>query len=228
MIMAALFLMMTRKITALSAQKRNPQRINVYLDGEFAFGLARIVAAWLHVGQELDDEKIARLQAEDEHEAAYQKALNLLSYRPRSEAEVRRKLSENKQPEEVIEYVIERLKNSGLLDDARFAQMWVENRSELRPRSRRALEYELRQRGVDAQDIALALEELDEQEMAYRLAQKQARKYKNLEWKDFRQKMVRSLAQRGFGYEIISLVTQQVWDETHTHQELNGEEGAYL
>ena len=231
---------MTKKITALRAQKRNPQRINVYLDGEFAFGLARIVAAWLYVGQELEDEKIASLQAEDGREKAYQKALNFLSYRPRSAAEVRRNLGERKAnqedrlPEETIEYVIQRLRDNGLLDDTHFAKAWVENRSELRPRSRRALEYELKQHGVDAQTIAQSLEEVDEQAAAYSLAQKQARKLIELEWKDFRQKMYRSLAQRGFDYETISTVTQQAWDETQmvqntaAHQNLEDEEGAYL
>jgi regulatory protein len=228
---------MKHKITALRAQKRNPQRINVYLDGEFAFGLARIVAAWLYVGQELEDEKIAHLQDDDGREKAYQKALNFLSYRPRSEAEIRRNLGEHSRgeedhlSEETIEYVIERLKENGLLNDTRFAKLWVENRSEMRPRSRRALEYELKQLGVDAQTIAQSLEEVDEQAMAYRLAQKQARKIKELEWKDFRQKMYRSLAQRGFDYEIISIVTQQTWDETHAQTDLDnndGEEGAYL
>ena len=52
---------MNQKITALKAQKRNPNRVNVYLDGNFAFGVARIVAAWLNIGQELSPEKVASL-----------------------------------------------------------------------------------------------------------------------------------------------------------------------
>ena len=66
--------------------------MNIYLDGEFAFGLAGIVAAWLKLGQELGEEKIASLKAEDEREVTYQKALHFLSYRPRSSAEVRQNL----------------------------------------------------------------------------------------------------------------------------------------
>ena len=50
-----------KKITALTAQKRNPNRVNIYIDGEYAFSLARIVAAWLRVGQELDEEKLKKL-----------------------------------------------------------------------------------------------------------------------------------------------------------------------
>ena len=86
---------MERKITALQAQKRNPQRVNVYLDGEFAFGLSRITAAWLQIGQVLSEEKIVELQAADEIEVAYQKALHYLSFRTRSEDEVRKNLRKN-------------------------------------------------------------------------------------------------------------------------------------
>ncbi len=84
---------MTMKITAIEPQQRNPQRVNVYLDGAFAFGLTRITAAWLQVGQEISEEKIASLQAEDANEIAYQKALHFLSYRPRSSREIRKTCS---------------------------------------------------------------------------------------------------------------------------------------
>src|SRR5210317_1123984 len=70
-----------KKITALTIQKRNPNRVNVHLDGEFAFGLARITAAWLRVGQELTPEKIALLKEEDAAEVALQRAFRFLSYR---------------------------------------------------------------------------------------------------------------------------------------------------
>jgi len=140
---------MGRKVSALKVQQRNPRRVNVYLDGEFAFGIERVAAVWLRIGQELSDEKIAQLQNEDEGEKAYQQALRLLSYRPRSEAEVRKKLEQRKQPESTIAGVLERLRRTGLIDDARFARDWAENRSEFRPRSRRALAIEMRQRGVD-------------------------------------------------------------------------------
>ncbi|PIZ25955.1 MAG: hypothetical protein COY47_03135, partial [Chloroflexi bacterium CG_4_10_14_0_8_um_filter_57_5] len=63
-------------ITAIKPQKKNPRRVNVYLDGEFAFGLSKLIAAWLKVGQTLPEEKIASLQAEDERETVYQKALH--------------------------------------------------------------------------------------------------------------------------------------------------------
>jgi regulatory protein len=201
------------RITALQLQKRNRQRVNVYLDGKFAFGVARIVAAWLQVGQELSEEKIAELQGEDAWEVAYQQALKFLNYRPRSENEVRRNLVEHQIPEEVAEGVLERLREAGLLDDARFAQTWVENRSEFRPRSRRALALELRQRGLEQADISKALEQVDEEAQAYQAALKQSRKIKATEWLEFRQKLSSFLARRGFHYEVILPTVKRVWEE---------------
>ena len=80
------------RITAIEPQQKNPQRVNIYLDGEFAFGLAAIVATWLKVGQDIDETQAAKLKAEDEREVTYQKALHFLSFRPRSSAEVHQNL----------------------------------------------------------------------------------------------------------------------------------------
>jgi len=207
---------MGRKITALKVQKRNPRRVNVYLDGEFAFGLERAAAVWLRIGQELSDEKIAQLQTEDEGEKAYQQALKLLSYRPRSEAEVRKKLEQRGVAESMIAEVLERLRRSGLIDDARFARDWAENRSEFRPRSRRALALEMRQRGVDYESITQAVAGLDDDSLAYQAAHKYSRRLNSLEWQVFRQKLTGFLARRGFSYEVIAPVVRRVWDENHT------------
>lgn len=204
---------MGRRITAIIAQKHNPQRVNIYLDGEFAFGLSRIVAAWLSVGQELDDEKIASLQQEDALEVAYQIALNLLSYRNRTEAEVRAHLVKKGIGEDIIQSVLERLQRSGLLNDQQFAQEWVENRNEYRPRGRRALVYELRQKGVPDEAIQAAVEELDEEELAYQAAQKKARQFQQMEWQEFKQRMYAFLARRGFSYEISAPVVTRIWQE---------------
>lgn len=208
--------MATRTITDLTLQKRNRQRVNVYLDGEYAFGLARIVAAWLHIGQELSDEKILQLQAEDAREVAYQRALNFINYRPRTEAEIRRTLQQHAISEDIIDQTLERLKGVGLIDDARFAQNWVDMRTDFRPRSRRALASELGRLGVDAEIISESLASIDNEEMAYRAAIKHSRKLQDLEWKDFRQKMYTYLAQRGFDYEACAQAISRAWKEIHS------------
>lgn len=202
-----------RRITAIEPQK-NPQRVNVYLDGEFAFGLARIVAAWLKVGQELSEEKIAALLAEDAREEVYQKALRFLSYRPRSAAEVRQNLSKHGVPEALIEATLERLQRSGLVDDEAFARLWVENRSEFRPRSRSALRAELRRKGLAEEIIQSVLEQSeDEETLALQAARKYVRRLKGLEWPEFRRKMGGFLARRGFSYSTIAPLISQVWKE---------------
>ena len=203
-----------RRITALEPQKKNPQRVNLYLDGEFAFGLAGLVAAWLKVGQELDEAKIAALQAEDEQEAVYQKAIHFLSYRPRSSAEVRQNLTKRGISETLIEETVQRLQRAGLVNDAAFAQAWVENRNTFRPRSKSALRFELRRKGLDEEVIASVLDEkVDEEALAFEAARKYARRLRGLEWPEFRQKLGNFLARRGFSYATAAPVVSEVWKE---------------
>jgi regulatory protein len=207
-----------RKITALEVQKRNPNRVNVYLDGEFAFGLARIVAAWLRVNSELDDEKIGKLQAEDARERAIQQALLFLSYRARSESEIRQNLRKHEIPEEVIEHTLDRLRRDGLANDTGFARAWVENRGAFRPRSRRMLAMELRQKGIDEESATAALESIDDESLAYSAARKRAPRFKDLEWNEYRKKLSEFLARRGFSYSVIVPVVTRIWNETHVQK----------
>jgi regulatory protein len=206
---------MDRIITALKVQKRNSNRINVYIDGEFAFGLARIVAAWLRVGQALSDEKISELKAQDARETAYQNALRLLSVRDRSEAEIIERLRKKQVPEDVIPQVMERLHRSKLVDDEHFAQTWIENRTVFRPRSQRLLAYELREKGIDPTAIQEALASFDEHEAAEAAARKHAQKLQHLERREFRQKLYGFLARRGFHHETIIEVINQIWSENN-------------
>ena len=80
------------KVTALKVQAKNKNRVNVYLDGEFAFGVVKIEAAKLRLGQVLSDADIERIKKSDESEIAFEKAVKFISYRPRSEKEVRQSL----------------------------------------------------------------------------------------------------------------------------------------
>jgi regulatory protein len=212
--------MKMKKITALVVQRKNPNRVNVHLDGEFAFGLSRIVAAWLRVGQELGEEKIEQLVAEDGYERAFQQAMLFLSYRARSEAEIRQNLRKHEYPETVIEHTLERLRRDGLANDDQFAQAWVENRNTFRPRSRRMMAMELRQKGLADEAIQSAIETVDDEASAYEAARKRAARFKGLEWIDFRKKLSEFLARRGYSYAVIAPVVTRIWNETHadTHQ----------
>ena len=213
-----------KKITALEVQKRNPNRVNVHLDGEFAFGLARIVAAWLRVGQELSDEKIEQLQAEEARERAYQQAMLFLSYRARSESEIRQNLRKHEIPDSVIEQTLERLRQDGLANDQQFARAWVENRSAFRPRSRRLMAMELRQKGLNEEAVSSAVAEVDDEALAYEAAQKKALRYKSLEWNEFRKKLSDFLARRGFPYSVVAPVVTRIWNEVRKDEQHYEEE----
>jgi len=206
---------MDREITALKAQKKNPNRISVFLDGEYAFGLARIVAAWLRIGQKLSETEIERLKQQDTVEVAFQRGLRFLSYRPRSENEVQRKLSEQGFAEDVVDATIQRLKENRLLGDEQFARDWVENRSTFRPRSKKMLAMELRQKGVAEEEIQQALDETgDESSLAYQSASKYAHRLAGTDWETFRKRLGAYLMRRGFSYGTIAPVLRQVWEET--------------
>jgi regulatory protein len=213
-----------KKVTAIEVQKKNPKRVNIHLDGEFAFGLDRFVAAWLTVGQTLDDEKIARLQAEDAQEKAYRQAMLFLGMRARSEREVRKNLEKHEIPLAVIEQTIQRLREERLVNDAQFAQDWVANRSEFRPRSRRALAVELKRKGLAEADIRSATEAVDEEALAYAAAQKRVRRLEGLERVEFQKKLGEFLARRGFGYEVISPTINRLWAERDGGQHKNFED----
>jgi regulatory protein len=217
---------MGRTITALKMQKKNPQRVNVYLDGDFAFGLSKLVAAWLKVGQELNEEKINTLLSEDELDMAYQRALHFIHYRERSEAEIQRYLIKKEISESVIDLVLDKLRNAGLVNDQRFAQMWVENRSEFHPRSPRMMAMELQRHGIPREQIDEALEDVNQEALAYQVAVKQSSRYTRLEWQDFRTRLYGFLARRGFSYEIIVPIIKQVWEEnmSNDHQKITHEE----
>ena len=208
-----------KKITALKVQTRNPNRVNVYLDGEFAFGVARITAAWLNVGDALDEAKIERLKADDARERAFQQAALFLSYRARSEAEIRKNLRKRETPEAIVEETILRLRRDGLTDDEQFARTWVENRTTFRPRSRYALALELRQKGLAEETISAALVDADDETLAHEAARKKAPRFEKLEWQDYRKKLSEFLARRGFSYAIIARVVTAVWNETHRTDE---------
>lgn len=196
-------------ITALKAQ-RGKERVNVYLDGQFAFGLALVHAVWLKVGQALSDDEIAELRAADTVEQARLRALDLIAYRPRSVHEVKRRLQRTGADDAAIAAVVERLKEAGLLDDDAFSRAWVDSRMRTSPRSKRMIAWELRQKGVNSADIEAALEEVDEEDAAYRAAMQRLPKLQGLAPMERKRKLYDHLARKGFDYETIERAVQQV------------------
>jgi regulatory protein len=205
-----------RKITAIRAG-RNPRisRSNIFLDGKMAFSLDNevIVKEKLKAGLELSPAEIDLLTRSDHFQRCLNAAFQFLSFRPRSEAETRARLQKRGHADEDIERAVAQLKRMALLDDAAFAEFWKENRNSFRPRSRRILKMELRQKGVGSEVINEAVEDIDEASNAYRAAMSKARTLPASDYQIFRQRLGGYLQRRGFGYGVVNRTVKQAWQE---------------
>lgn len=203
-------------ITALMIQKRNKERVNVYIDDKFAVAVTVLAAAGLKKGQQLSEADLERLKDADEFDKAYNDAIRFLGYRPRSETEIERYLLDKKYPPEVITGTLERLRGQQYLDDEAFARFWLENRERFRPRGRQALRYELKQKGLDHDLIETALTDLDEDESAWAALEPKFYRWKDLDEQEFKQKVLGFLSRRGFVYETALQAANRAWTSLET------------
>jgi len=206
-----------KRITSIEPQGRAESgRLNIFLDGRFAFSLAEELSARLAVGSYLSDEEISRLQREDGLHRVRDAALTLLDFRPRSMEELRGRLLRRSFDPSLVEEALTKLQEQGIVDDRQFARFWVENRQGYRPRGARLLQTELRSKGIDREVIDTVLPGAGEEEdAAYRVAERKARSLKGVDWREFRRRVGDHLARRGFSYETASVVTRRLWIETH-------------
>jgi regulatory protein len=192
------------------------KRFLVFLDGRLAFTLEADVAAGLAVGAELSDAEIDRLQEHNLSHRCHGAALRLLTYRPRSRAELRQRLLRRGFPAQGVEEELERLARQGLVDDAAFARFWREARQGMNPRSARLIQGELRRKGVDPEAAAEATRGLDDEEAAYRAALRMAPRWASLDYPGFRRKAGDFLRRRGFPWEVAHRTVDRLWREAHT------------
>jgi regulatory protein len=201
------------KITLLEVQKGTQERVNVYLDGEFAFGLNALDAVTLRKGQVLSDAEIQSLQSKDSVAKAMDSAVRFLAPRPRSIGEIRQYLNRKGTAPTAIEEVIERLQALNYVNDLEFAHYWVRNREEFKPRGAQALRYELRQKGVPDDIIREVLEDIDMEDSAYRAAQKKSFSFRRLPEDATREKLGSFLARRGFSYDVVQTAIDRIIQE---------------
>jgi len=214
------------KITDIQIQNKNPNRVNIFLDGQFAFGLSATIRfdERIEIGQEISDKKIGELIEKDQVERLVNKSLRFLSFRPRSEKELRDHLLRAGKLKEIesevekagynqsAEKVITELKKLGQVDDGGFASWWVEQRLKFKPMAMALIKRELLAKGVDKETIAEAIkvtegvEGTNEEELAKKAALKKLSSYKKLDSETFRIKMGQFLARKGFSWEIIKKV----------------------
>ncbi len=201
-------------ITRLVQGKQNPNRVNLYLDGQFAFSLAidEVVKQNLKKGVVLTDERVSKLKESDVTEHIYSKLLNFLSYRPRSIQEVRDRLYRYDVKETAKQNIlINRLIGKGYLDDLAFARWFIESRNTHRPRSPRRLSQELMAKGVSRETVASVISEAaDERETIKRLLEKKLGVSRQLSGEE-RQKISMYLARQGFAWDKITEVVKS-WE----------------
>jgi regulatory protein len=143
------------RITALEPQAHNPERYNLYVDGHFLLGVnaSIVLQLGLEVQQELLPEQVEQLRSTEAEQQAVDRALNYLSFRPRSREEVRRYLRRKETPPDIIEAALARLDRLDFVNDRAFASFWIENREQFNPRGAHALKNELRMKGVEREVV---------------------------------------------------------------------------
>ena len=203
------------KITGLTAGKGRGKRVNVFLDGAFAFSLSAEVAVKdaLKVGRELSDSEVSELKGMDGRQRCYNAAVRYLGLRPRSESEIRQRLQRYGHDNDCIDRTVDRLKEQGLVDDSAFAEFWKENRETFSPRSRWLTGVELKRKGLDDSIIEHAVKDVDDTDNAYRAAMSKAGRLSSSDYQDFRRRLGDYLNRRGFTYDIINTTVDRVWEE---------------
>jgi len=203
------------RVTSIQAGKKRGKRVNVFLDGKYAFSLQAEVTVkeGLHVGQELSTDYIEALSKADNLQGCLDAATRYLGYRPRSEAELRQRLQRRGFTGGIIEAGLARLREQGLVDDEAFARFWKENRDSFSPRSQWLTGLELRRKGVNDEILNRVLGAIDDSDNAYRAALSKARRLPLADYQAFRRRLGDYLKRRGFNYGIIEHTVARVWQE---------------
>jgi regulatory protein len=191
------------KITAIKQQVKRADRYSIYVDERYtcSFSESELLKLSLRVGQEISPADLEALKDDALRDKAYDRALDLVSRRVRSEWEMRAYLKRKDYSPEVIDLTVSRLCERGYLDDREFAQRWVENRRLLKATSRRRLQQELRQKHVSSEviDEVLAADDTDDLAVLRELVD---RKRQQTKYQDDL-KLMQYLSRQGYGYDDI-------------------------
>ena len=197
------------KITELKQGVKNPNRVNVFVDGKYEFSLdvTQVVDFKIKVGMEISPEQLLEFKKASEFGKLYQRALEWVLVRPRSIKETSdylyKKIYEKKLDKEYINRIIDRLVEKKYLNDFEFAKWYVENRFVKKGVSLKRLRMELMKKGVAAEIIDEVLdssERNDEEEILKIIAKKRA-KYDD-------EKLTAYLCRQGFPYQLVNELVQ--------------------
>jgi regulatory protein len=209
---------MSMRITALQTQASDPNRISIFVDGRFLMGVHTLIVLkmGLRLNQELTQSQLKQLEQEETLQKATDRAMNYLSSRPHSRAEVKRYLKQKETPVELIDTVLERLDGLDLINDEAFAEFWVESRGHFRPKGSQALRSELKLKGVDREVIDEVVTGEQDEELALAAGRKKAItliRQPDIDFNTFRARLGPFLQRRGFSYQITKHTVQNLWEE---------------
>lgn len=200
------------KITSIEPQK-NKNRVNIYVDDLFAIGIEEELRFKykLEIGMEVDDDFIKKVVGAEEQNKVTNKALNLLSYRQRSEKEIYTALKRKDCEEVYIYKAMEYCRMQGYLDDRAFAESFIRDKLNLNKLGIERIKYELMSKGVsrDIIDDVLVVDKDDQFEAALDLAQRKLPSYKNDDKNGIYRKLSGFLQRKGYTFDIISKVMKE-------------------
>lgn len=198
-------------ISSIQPQKRNKNRLSIFIDGEYAFSVDMTLGAGLMVGQKITHDQVEKIKKDDAFSRAKQMSFRFISYRPRSTVEVRNYLNRKGFDHVVADRVVDQLVDRDYLDDVAFARYWVEQRQLHRPRGALAIRFELLQKGVPREIIDSAVTDVDEKDAALRAVELKTRRWTRMPKEQYWRKISGFLQRRGFSYATISEVAEIVW-----------------
>jgi regulatory protein len=148
----------------------------------------------------------------DTFEKLYNKTLHFLSFRPRSEKEIKDYLRKKKADDLTVKRIIDNLRQNKFINDLEFAKWWIEQRTKIKPRSNRVIKFELLQKGISKELVEelIRASDLTEFDRALDLANKKIKKYEKLEKNKAYEIIVRFLSSKGFEWDIIKEVIDRV------------------
>lgn len=203
------------KITKIQAQRKK-NRYNIYVDDCFSLGIDEYVLVKynLKTGMEVSDEFIQDVLMAEEANKTLNYCLNRLSYRQRSEKELRISMERKGYDAKNIDAAIDHCKEHGYIDDLKFAQSFVQDKMNLNKLGPKRIKYDLILKGIsrDIIDQVLVVEKDEQLEMAREVAYKKFPSYKNDEKRDIYRKLSAFLQRRGFSFDVISKVVKELLD----------------
>lgn len=201
------------QVTAITEQKRNTGRYNIFIDGAYAFALPMqdILYFKIKEGQELAEDKVAFIRKNLVYIKAQDTALRMLGYKMRTAWEIRRKLEEKEFAADVIEDVVAFLEKYGYVDDRAYCRSFIRERLRLQPKGAYALRMELQQRGIARGLIEeiLAETEIDEAGDALRWLEKRTKGILPATPKE-KKRLVDFLLRKGYSYSVIEAAFREL------------------